>query len=80
MEVEFKKGAFSYFLLAGLENNCTIYQRLCANSWVEQRNDIISNGCTTGVFQAAHHIASGHIGKKISLDCWHECLDLGFKG
>ena len=36
MEVEFKKGAFSYFSLAGLENNCTIYQRLSANGWVEQ--------------------------------------------
>lgn len=30
MEAEFKKGAFSYFSLAGLENNCTIYQ-----SWVQ---------------------------------------------
>lgn len=44
MEVEFKKGAFSYFLLAGLENNCTIYQRLSANGWVEQRRNTVSDG------------------------------------
>lgn len=51
MEVEFKKGAFSYFLLAGLENNCTIYQRLrSANGWVEQRRNTVSDGRTIEFF------------------------------
>lgn len=51
MEVEFKKGAFSYFLLAGLENNCTIYQRLSANGWVEQRRNTVSDGRTIEFFK-----------------------------
>lgn len=50
MDVEFKKGAFSYFSLAGLENNCTIYQRLSANGWVKQRSDSVSDGWMSEFF------------------------------
>lgn len=54
MEVEFKKGAFSYFSLAGLENNCTIYQRLSANGWVEQRRNTVSDGRTIEFFSRSY--------------------------
>lgn len=76
MEVEFKKGAFSYFLLAGLVNNCTVYQRLSAKGWVEWRRNAVSD-C---------QIASGHVAKQnlpsvwhTSLDCWHVFLGLGLE-
>lgn len=86
MEAEFKKGAFSYFLLAGLENNCTIYQRLSANGWVEQRRNTVSDGRTIEFFQEAQCIASGHVTKQnlpsvwhTCFDCWHEFLGFGLK-
>lgn len=75
MEVEFKKGAFSYFLLAGLENNCTIYQRLSANGCVEQRRNSVSDGWMIEFFQAAQCIASGHVTKQNLPSVWHTRLD-----
>lgn len=59
MEDEFKKGAFSYFLLAGLENNCTIYQRLSTNGWVGKRRNTVSDGWTTEFYKqlSVKHLA-----------------------
>lgn len=63
MAVEFKKGAFS-FLLAGLENNCTIYQRLRENVWVERRRNAVSDGRTIKFVNAAWRTAPGHVTQK----------------
>lgn len=60
METEFKEGTLSYFLFAGLENDCIIYQRLSANGWVGQRRNTIIDGQMIEFFKqlTVQHLAT----------------------